>query len=75
MCNKCGKDHYTKHCPQLKKPKAEAKAVAKAVTAQNANQLKNRYFMSIHDSLSVTELSINFFVQMKAVVKRHATPS
>ena len=33
MCNKCGKDHYTKNCPQLKKPKAEAKAV----TAQIAN--------------------------------------
>eukprot|EP00982_Pelagococcus_subviridis_P016357 31473-Pelagococcus_subviridis.AAC.13 len=37
MCIKCGKNHYTKHCPQLKKPKAEAKAVAKAVTAQIAD--------------------------------------
>ena len=33
MCNKCGKDHYTKNCPQLQKQKA----VAKAVTAQISN--------------------------------------
>ncbi len=33
MRNKCGKDHYTKYCPQLKKPKAQAKAV----TAQIAD--------------------------------------
>ena len=41
ICNKCdnkgGDPHYTTNCPQLKKPKAEAKAVAKAVTAKIAN--------------------------------------